>query len=105
MANDTVQTLIRDILREIGDPSGRGGSKELILRHITREAAYIASRYPNVIRSQGSPSSGPTNEVTLTDLLEEVSLDSGVRLKVDKVWINGTELVHVNMDELEGVID
>lgn len=103
--NDTLQELMRDILREVGDTSARNNSKEMILRHVVREAAFIAARYPNTIRSEGSPSSGPTHEVTLTDLLGDVDLDSGIRFIPDKLWVNGQSLEQVNADDLEGVIE
>jgi hypothetical protein len=100
--NDTVQTLIRDILRETGDTSARNTSKEMILRHITREAAYVAARYPNVLRIEGSPASGPTHEVSLWDLTNPIPQ---AQVVVKDIWVNGEALQHVHADDLEGVIE
>lgn len=100
---DSVKTMTRDVLRELGDSSGRTMSKEVVLRHILREAAWIASRFPNVIRAEGSPSSGPTHEVDLTDIMASVSL-AGHRINVRDVWVNGVQLKKLTPTDMEGLL-
>lgn len=98
----TLKELIRDALRESGDPSARGLSKEVVLRHVLREATWISSRFPNIIRAEGSPSDGPTNEVTVWDITQPVP---NTELVIKDVWINGERIEHVSATDLEGVIE
>lgn len=94
----TIQALMREVLRIVGDPSGARVSKELMLILINQEAPKIAARFPNDRRVTFSPDASGLS-FDLTDVIGDGNL-----MKVRKVMINGRESEPMAADEIERLV-
>lgn len=102
--DNSIASVTRDVLRELGDPSDRAISKEMVLRHIIREANYIAHRFPNIVRDEGSPTSDNVNEVDIDDLLTTLTGVTSSRISIIDVWVDGIQGKRELPTDMEGAV-
>lgn len=94
----TIQALMREVQRIIGDEAGSIVSKELLLILINAEVQRVGSMWPNTQRLEFSPTSS-ANTFDLNTIF-----DTGNKLKIKRVLINGAESKQLPADEIERLV-
>lgn len=94
----TIQALMREVQRIVGDEAGSQISKELLLTLINAEAQRVGALWPNTQRIEYTPASN----AQVYDL--SAIFDTGNTMKIKRVLINGAESTQIPADEIERLV-
>jgi hypothetical protein len=95
----TIQQVIREVQRMIGDSSGAIVSKEFLLQMINEEAQRVSARFPSTVRLSYTTVASSTS-YPLTSVF-----GGECYMKIRKVFVNGSQLEMVSADLIERLIE
>lgn len=94
----TIQAIMREVQRLIGDEAGAKVSKELLLVMINSEVQKVGARWPNTRRKTYVPDAA-SKTFDLADVFEDENM-----MKIQRVLINGYESVAMKSEEIERLV-